>query len=196
MFLTKVKKLSDTAVIPSYTREGDAAFDLVSNEYHLIQPQATVGVGTGLAFEIPTGFEIEVVPRSGISLNTPLRVANTPGTIDENYRGELKVILNNSMQQFADLYNDDGKVLMKNREVPFVFDLKGNKVSIDDVRKETGASFDGEVISLPTIYIRKGDRIAQGKLREVFIATFEEVDTLSETNRGENGFGSSGVSTK
>jgi len=194
MNVIKVKKLSETAVIPKYTRAGDAAFDLVSNEFHLIQPQATVGVGTGLAFEIPTGFEVEVVPRSGISLETPLRVANTPGTIDENYRGELKVILTNSIPQTFNLFTEENGIVSSDEKcVPFVFDLKCNQVSIEDVQKETGAKFDGEVVAYPTFYIRKGDRIAQGKLREVFVASFEEVTELSDSNRGTAGFGSSGV---
>lgn len=189
----KVKKLNTTAVIPSYTRLGDAAFDLVSNEFHLIQPQATVGIGTGLAFEIPTGFEVEIVPRSGISLNTPLRIANSPGTIDENYRGEIKIIFTNTIQQTFNLFKDEDNIIMDGKLVPFVLDLEGKQISIDSVKEETKADFDGEFVAYPTFYVRKGERIAQGKLREVFIASFKEVDALSETNRGVNGLGSSGV---
>lgn len=58
-------------------------------------PGETVLVGTGLSFEIPLGFELQVRPRSGMSLKTKLRVSNSPGTIDSDYRGEVKIIIDN-----------------------------------------------------------------------------------------------------
>lgn len=91
----KVKRLSDDAVIPQYATDGSAGFDLVATEDVIIEPGETKLVPTGLAFEIPQGYEIQIRPRSGISLNTKLRIANAPGTIDADYRGEVCVIITN-----------------------------------------------------------------------------------------------------
>lgn len=195
MNLIKVKKLREDAVLPFYSREGDAAFDIVSAETHLICPQATSPIGTGLAFEIPAGYEVEIVPRSGISLNTPLRVSNSPGTIDENYRGEVKIIISNSIQQLHHYFPTDNGQTRMGVMSDFVLTLDEKQITIEELKKETGAKFDGDVIPYPTFLIRKGDRIAQGKLRPVIKADFEVVDELSDTNRGDKGFGSSGVSS-
>lgn len=92
----KVKKLHPDAVIPQYAHEGDAGFDLVSIKDVTIAPGQTVAVPTGLAFQIPTGYEIQVRPRSGLVLKTNLRVANSPGTIDSGYRGDVKVLISNT----------------------------------------------------------------------------------------------------
>jgi dUTP pyrophosphatase len=88
-------KLLDGGVLPKYATPGAAGFDLVAAEDVLIPMHQTRLVRTGLAFEIPDGYELQIRPRSGMSLKTPLRVANSPGTIDYDYRGEVKVILDN-----------------------------------------------------------------------------------------------------
>jgi dUTP pyrophosphatase len=92
----KIKKLHPEAVIPVYATEGAAGFDFVCLHDININPFQTVAVPTGLAMEVPRGFEIQVRPRSGISLKTGIRVANAPGTIDSDYRGEVKIILENT----------------------------------------------------------------------------------------------------
>ena len=81
--------------IPSYAREGDAGMDVRAAETVIIAPSKTVLIPTGLKVAIPDGFEIQVRPRSGLSLKTPLRVANTPGTIDAGYRDEVCIIMQN-----------------------------------------------------------------------------------------------------
>lgn len=91
----RVKKLQDDVALPKYARKGDAGFDLVAANDVIIEPGETIAVPTGLAFAVPEGYEIQVRPRSGLSLNTRLRVANAPGTIDSGYRGELAVLLSN-----------------------------------------------------------------------------------------------------
>ena len=108
-----------------------------------IEPGQRVLIPTGLSFEIPPGHEIQVRPRSGLSLKTPLMVVNSPGTIDADYRGEVKIILGN----FG--------------EKPFV--------------------------------VEHGERVAQLVLAPVLQAKFIEVSNLTETQRGEMGFGSTGV---
>ncbi len=83
------------ARLPSYARDGDAGMDVFSAEDTYIKPGETKIVPTGLKLAVPQGYEIQVRPRSGISLNTPLRISNSPGTIDSGYRGELGIIVSN-----------------------------------------------------------------------------------------------------
>ena len=139
----KVKKLYKDVVLPEYKTSGAAAFDFESMIDIIINPNETKIIPTGLAFEIPDGYELQVRPRSGLSAKTKLRVSNSPGTIDSDYRGEVCIILDN--------------------------------------------------ISSEEIYtINKGERIAQGVISKIEKITFEEVEELSETERGEAGFGSTG----
>ena len=81
--------------LPVYATSGAAGMDVVSAEDVTIAPGARHAVATGLAMAIPPGFEIQVRPRSGLALKHGITVPNTPGTIDSDYRGELKVILIN-----------------------------------------------------------------------------------------------------
>ena len=81
--------------LPAYATDGAAGMDVVSAEEVTIAPGARHAVATGLAMAIPPGFEIQVRPRSGLALKHGITVPNTPGTIDSDYRGELKVILIN-----------------------------------------------------------------------------------------------------
>jgi dUTP pyrophosphatase len=81
--------------LPAYATAGAAGMDVVAAEDVTIAPGARHAVATGLALAIPAGFEIQVRPRSGLALKHGVTVPNTPGTIDSDYRGELKVILIN-----------------------------------------------------------------------------------------------------
>lgn len=81
--------------LPAYATPGAAGMDVVSAEDVVIAPGARHAVATGLALAIPEGYEIQVRPRSGLALKHGITVPNTPGTIDSDYRGELKVILIN-----------------------------------------------------------------------------------------------------
>ena len=91
-----IEKISEDAILPSYAHDGDAGMDLYSVEDIVIEPGQTVLVKTGLKMAIPVGMEVQIRPRSGISLNTPLRIPNAPGTIDSGYRGEICVIMENT----------------------------------------------------------------------------------------------------
>lgn len=91
----KIKKLHEDAKIPQYATPGAAGFDLVAIEDMAIEPSTTVLIRTGLSFEIPEGYELQIRPRSGTSLRTPLRIANSPGTVDADYRGEVCIIMSN-----------------------------------------------------------------------------------------------------
>lgn len=92
----KVKKLSRLAKLPTYAHPTDAGADIYSLEKVVIEPHTTTLVKTGIAVAVPAGYEIQIRPRSGLSLKTPLRVANAPGTIDSSYRGEVCVIMENT----------------------------------------------------------------------------------------------------
>jgi len=92
----QIKKLHPDAVIPRYATPGSSGLDLVALESVVIEAGKTVLVKTGLAIAVPNGFELQVRPRSGLSLKTFLRVANSPGTVDSDYRGEVCVIMTNT----------------------------------------------------------------------------------------------------
>ncbi|EEK53127.1 Deoxyuridine 5'-triphosphate nucleotidohydrolase, DUTP [Bacillus cereus BGSC 6E1] len=89
----KIKRLKDVD-LPKYAKPGDSGFDLVVAEDTVIWPGETKVVPTGLSFEIPPGYELQVRPRSGISRNTKLRVIL--GTVDSGFRGEVGVIVDNT----------------------------------------------------------------------------------------------------
>lgn len=139
----KVKKLNEEAKLPTYANPLDSGADVCAIESVVIKEGETKLVKTGLSMEIPNGYEIQVRPRSGMSLKTKFRIANAPGTIDSLYRGEICIIGEN-----------------------------------------TGSS---------PIYIEKGDRIAQLIIAPSYMMEITEVEELNETERGENGFGSTGV---
>ena len=138
----KVKKLTENATIPHYAHPGDAGLDLFSTEKTTIEPGATCLVKTGISLELPAGTEGQVRPRSGLALKHSVTVLNSPGTIDEGYRGEVGVILINH-----------GK-----------------------------SSFD----------IEPGMKIAQLLVKPVLTVNVIEAEELSDTHRGDGGFGSTG----
>ena len=81
--------------LPSYATEHAAGMDVVAAEALVLQPGARAAVATGFAIAIPAGYEVQVRPRSGLALKHGITCLNTPGTIDADYRGEVKVILAN-----------------------------------------------------------------------------------------------------
>ena len=93
--ILKVKKLSDDAIMPSYAHPGDAGLDLFAAEDAEIGPGESRLVRTGICIELPGGTEGQVRPRSGLALKHAVTVLNSPGTVDEGYRGEVGVILIN-----------------------------------------------------------------------------------------------------
>ena len=103
----KFKKINDEAVIPKKTRIGDAAFDISSIEDVVIKPNSKHLTKTGIAIEIEDGYCGLVLPRSGNAVNHGITIINTPGLIDSNYRGEIKVgLLNTSDKEFSVLKGD------------------------------------------------------------------------------------------
>lgn len=99
----KIKKIHPDAVIPEYATAGAAGFDLVALEDVILEPGDVKTIRTGLAFEIPVGYELQIRPRSGVSLKTKLRQPNSVGTIDSDYRGEVQLMFENTLTKLAHL---------------------------------------------------------------------------------------------
>ena len=165
----KVKKLHKDAVIPTKAHTSDAGIDLYALEDKIIEPGETALVKTGLAFELPEGFEMQIRPRSGITLKTKLRVQL--GTVDASYRGEVGVIVDNIAD---DPFGNTSRYF--------------NFVDGTEIRQD-------EDIADDTYLIRKGDRIAQAVIQRLPDVELVEVEALGESERGEGGFGSTGVSS-
>ena len=93
----RIQRLNPAAQLPRYAHGPleDAGLDLCSVEDAVLEPGVPRAVATGLAIELPSGFEAQVRPRSGLALKHAITVPNAPGTIDPGYRGEIKVILLN-----------------------------------------------------------------------------------------------------
>ena len=105
----RIKKLRAEALIPRYAHGPleDAGLDLHAVEEALLQPGVPQAVPTGLAIELPPGFEVQVRPRSGLALGHAITLPNSPGTIDPGYRGEVKVILLNLGQTPYQVHRGD-----------------------------------------------------------------------------------------
>ncbi len=100
----QVKRLphGEGLALPAYATDGAAGMDVLAAEDLTLAPGQRRAVATGLAVAIPQGFEIQVRPRSGLALKHGITVPNTPGTIDSDYRGEIKVIMiNHGTEDFA-----------------------------------------------------------------------------------------------
>lgn len=91
----RIMKLHKDAIIPTYAHDTDSGMDIFAMEDVIIQPHETVAIPTGIAIALPRCYELQLRPKSGNSLNTKLRIANAPSTIDEGYRGDIGVICDN-----------------------------------------------------------------------------------------------------
>lgn len=97
----KLKKLFPGAILPSYGSAEAAGADLYSMDFVSIQPGNRAMISTGIAIELPIGFEAQVRPRSGLATKSGITIANSPGTVDSDYRGEVKVcLINHSFEPF------------------------------------------------------------------------------------------------
>lgn len=175
--------------LPQYAKPGDSGFDLVAQEDYVVEPGQTVKVRTGIAVELPVGYELQVRPRSGVTLNTKLRVANSPGTGDSSYRGEICVLIDNIAHPIYDIdritTDDQYELWPQCHNALHTLDGTGDS-PLGNVLTEEG-------VPVGTYIIRKGDRIAQAVIAPVYRASFEVVTELAESERGAGGFGSSGV---
>lgn len=94
-YALKVKRLQATARLPEYAHAGDAGLDVFSSVETVIEPGHSALIPTGISIQLPPMTEAQIRPRSGLALKHQITVLNTPGTIDEGYRGEIGVILIN-----------------------------------------------------------------------------------------------------
>ncbi|MCI7047359.1 dUTP diphosphatase [Helicobacter sp.] len=95
MAILKIRKLVPEAILPKYQTQGSAGFDLCAVQSTTIPAGKWALIPTGLAFSFKEGYEMQVRPRSGLALQYGITLLNTPGTIDSDYRGEIKVIMMN-----------------------------------------------------------------------------------------------------
>lgn len=128
----KIKKLHPDAMVPKYANPGDSGFDLVAIEDVTFLPGETKLVKTGLAINVGLGFELQVRPRSGMSLKTPLRVANAPGTVDSSFRGQVCVIITNIDFPYKD----------KNGNLPTQKINKGDRIAQGVIQAVEWAEFE------------------------------------------------------
>ena len=133
--------------LPAYATAGAAGMDVVSAEDVVLAPGARHAVATGLAVAIPPGFEIQVRPRSGLALKHGVTVPNTPGTIDSDYRGELKIILINLGVDAFEIRRGDRVAQLVLAPV-----VRASWLAVDEldetVRGEGGFGSTGGVVSL------------------------------------------------
>ena len=162
------KKLSPTAITPTKAHTTDAGFDLYADEDVILEYGETVAIKTNIAIELPEGYVADVRPRSGLTLNTGLRVHY--GTVDSGYRDGIGIICENDNHT----QNDEN-----------------NKNRIYKVA--SGTLHHASIWEQEVIVIKQGQKIAQLVILPIPEITLQEVNELSDSDRGVNGFGSTGV---
>ncbi|KMS54260.1 deoxyuridine 5'-triphosphate nucleotidohydrolase [Novosphingobium barchaimii LL02] len=133
--------------LPAYATDGAAGMDVVSAEDVTLAPGARHAVATGLSIAIPVGFEIQVRPRSGLALKHGISVPNAPGTVDSDYRGELKVILVNLGAEPFEIVRGDRVAQLVLAPVTRASWLKVDELDAT-VRGEGGFGSTGGVVAL------------------------------------------------
>ena len=162
------KKLSPTAITPTKAHTTDAGFDLYADEDVVLKYGETAAIKTNIAIELPEGYVADVRPRSGLTLNTGLRVHY--GTVDSGYRDGIGIICENG----SHVQNDEN-----------------NKNRIYKVA--SGTLHHASIWEQEVIIIKQGQKIAQLVILPIPEITLQEVNELSDSDRGVNGFGSTGA---
>lgn len=144
MYDLKIKLLYENSKMPEIAHEGDAGIDIFSVEESIIKAGEIKLIKTGISLELPKDMEVQLRPKSGLALNHGITLLNSPGTIDEGYRGEIMVIvINHSKNDFV---------------------------------------------------VKEGMKIAQMVVKPVYKVNLVKIHEVNlETERGKNGFGSSGI---
>ena len=160
-------QLENEVQLPVYAHDTDAGLDIYAREEITINPGETKIIGTGIRMAIPEGYAILIQPRSGQSVKTKLRIANTPGLIDSGYRDEIGVIIENIEPPFKDIdyeFDDNGEIHIKS------------------------------ILHGQTYTIAEGQRFAQMRLVQVPKAEFIQVESVGEIGEDRGGgFGSTGI---
>lgn len=103
----QLKRLSENAIVPTYGTPGAACLDMYATEDITFKPGDVRCINTGWAFGIPEGYEVQIRPRSGLSCKKQLIILNSPGTIDEDYRGEIKIFMKNISNEMVTILAND-----------------------------------------------------------------------------------------
>ncbi|WP_436884975.1 dUTP diphosphatase [Staphylococcus chromogenes] len=165
----QIKLLSENATLPTRNHSTDAGFDIYAAETILLEPQEKALIATDIAVNILKGYVGLLTSRSGVSSKTHLVIET--GKIDAGFHGNMKINIKND-------HEDNGA------ETIFKRDLK-DKIIIEDER---------HLYKQGTYVINKGERLAQLVIVPIWTPTLQEVDEFSEVSeRGEKGFGSSGI---
>ena len=171
----KIKKLCETAVVPSYAKPGDAGMDLVATS-RIFDKYGNVEYGTGLAMEIPEGYVGLIFARSSI-FKQDLSLANAVGVIDSGYRGEIKFKFKPTLSYMDFGTTEDVHGVSKESDT---FDFVG---IAGDIQKD----------SIEASIYKVGDRVGQIIILPYPTISFLEVDELSSTERADGGFGHTGL---
>lgn len=145
MIKVQIKKLDPKAQIPKYKTEGSSGVDLMAmiDRPIKISPGKSCLIPTGLAIAIPDNLEVQIRPRSGLAAKFNITVLNTPGTIDSDYRGELKIILyNHSKNDF--IINDKDRIAQMVLVPVLKFDFEEVKDLKDTIRGSGGFGSTGK----------------------------------------------------
>ena len=167
-------ELSEGVQLPTYFYDGDSGMDVRAIEDIDIAPGETKLIDTGIKVAIPKGYEIQVRAKSGRSLKTKLRMGNSIGTIDSNYRGSIGIIAENIEPKIKDIDYEP------------IWDYELNAIDYLKIKSITYGS---------SIHIAKGEKIAQLVLCKVEKANFVQVDNINDIpsdGRADGGFGSTG----
>jgi dUTP pyrophosphatase len=159
-------KCHPDAKMPEYAHPDDSGMDVYAVDDYVIHPGETKLIPTGIKMAVPNGYEIQIRPKSGRALKTKMRIANSIGTVDAGFRGELQVIIENIEPPIKDItydFDDNGRPIITSI-------LRGSDMTIG-----------------------KGEKFAQLVLMEVPKAVLFQVENLDNTERGNGGFGSTNL---
>lgn len=159
-------KCHPDAKMPEYAHPDDSGMDVYAVNDYVIHPGETKLIPTGIKVAVPNGYEIQIRPKSGRALKTKMRIANSIGTVDAGFRGELQVIIENIEPPIKDItydFDDSGRPIITSI-------LRGSDMTIG-----------------------KGEKFAQLVLMEVPKAVLFQVENLDDTERGNGGFGSTNL---
>ena len=200
-------ELMEDGKIPAYANYNDAGADVIAAEDLVIRPSEKVIIPLNFKVALPDHIEMQVRPRSGLSLKTTLSIPNSPGTVDAGYRNPVGVIAENTYNiaslPYEMLYNEELKDdVQKNYKILFPENTKDVFTTYRRKGEETTETLslapflvlDQKNNPYGTLYIEKGTKIAQVVFNEVIHAEFQEIDDVSiiGTNRG-GGYGSTGL---
>lgn len=189
----KIKKLHEDAVIPSYAKEGDMGMDLTAVSVEYNEEMDCYIYHTGLAFEVPKGYGMFLFPRSS-NRKTESYMTNHVGVLDSGYRGELLLCFKNRTS-----VNTTFSVIANTKALESLYlksmngeSLPAIMANISGVRADNKSHYEKDVKNLIYAPYKKGERIAQLVIMPYPQVEFEEVEELSNTERGEGGHGSTG----